>query len=80
MDARTDKAHVDPTLSSMISMANYRANRMVCQAADVAIQVHGGIGYAWETDPHLYYKRLLAAQHLWGGASVWYEELAGLVI
>jgi alkylation response protein AidB-like acyl-CoA dehydrogenase len=45
-----------------------------------AIQVHGGIGYAWETDPHLYYKRLLAAQHVWGGASVWYEELAGLVI
>jgi len=48
-------------------------------AADV-IQVHGGIGYAWETDPHLYYKRLLAAQHLWGGASAWYEELAGLIL
>jgi len=45
MDARTDKARVEPTLSSMVSMANYRANRMVCQAADVAIQVHGGIGY-----------------------------------
>jgi alkylation response protein AidB-like acyl-CoA dehydrogenase len=47
--------------------------------ADV-IQVHGGIGYAWETDPHLYYKRLLAAQQLWGGASVWYEELASLIL
>jgi alkylation response protein AidB-like acyl-CoA dehydrogenase len=45
MDARSDKTHVDSTLSSRISMANYRANRMVCQAADVAIQVHGGIGY-----------------------------------
>ena len=45
MDARTDKAHVDPALSAMVSMANYRANRLVCQAADVAIQVHGGIGY-----------------------------------
>jgi alkylation response protein AidB-like acyl-CoA dehydrogenase len=45
MDARADRAHVDPGLSAMVSMANYRANRMVCQAADVAIQVHGGIGY-----------------------------------
>ena len=24
---------------------NYRANRLVCDAADRAIQVHGGIGY-----------------------------------
>jgi alkylation response protein AidB-like acyl-CoA dehydrogenase len=33
------------TVSHMVSMANYRANRLVCQAADLAIQVHGGIGY-----------------------------------
>ena len=26
-------------------MANYRANRLVCEAADRAMQVHGGIGY-----------------------------------
>jgi butyryl-CoA dehydrogenase/acyl-CoA dehydrogenase len=26
-------------------MANYRANRLACDAADRAIQVHGGIGY-----------------------------------
>ena len=28
-----------------VSMCNYRANRLVCDAADRAIQVHGGIGY-----------------------------------
>ena len=32
-------------VSHMVSMANYRANRLVCEAADQAIQVHGGIGY-----------------------------------
>jgi len=32
-------------LSHRVSMANYRANRLVCQAADQAIQTHGGIGY-----------------------------------
>jgi acyl-CoA dehydrogenase len=32
-------------VSHLVSMANYRANRLVCQAADQAIQVHGGLGY-----------------------------------
>jgi len=33
-------------VSHLVSMANYRANRLVCEAADRAIQVHGGIGYS----------------------------------
>lgn len=33
-------------LSDKVSMCNYRANRLVCQAADQAMQVHGGIGYS----------------------------------
>jgi acyl-CoA dehydrogenase len=33
-------------VSEWVSMANYRANRLVCNAADTAIQVHGGIGYS----------------------------------
>ncbi|NKQ52201.1 acyl-CoA dehydrogenase family protein [Amycolatopsis sp. K13G38] len=32
-------------ISDKVSMCNYRANRLVCDAADRAIQVHGGIGY-----------------------------------
>ena len=32
-------------VSDRISMCNFRANRLVCEAADRAIQVHGGIGY-----------------------------------
>ncbi len=35
--------HMD--VSDKVSMCNYRANRLVCDAADRAIQVHGGIGY-----------------------------------
>ncbi len=33
------------TVTEQVAMANYRANRLVCQAADRAIQVHGGEGY-----------------------------------
>ena len=32
-------------ISDKVSMCNYRANRLVCDAADRAIQVHGGMGY-----------------------------------
>jgi alkylation response protein AidB-like acyl-CoA dehydrogenase len=35
--------HMD--VSDKVSMCNVRANRLVCDAADRAIQVHGGIGY-----------------------------------
>jgi alkylation response protein AidB-like acyl-CoA dehydrogenase len=32
-------------VSDKVSMANYRANRLVCDAADRAMQVFGGVGY-----------------------------------
>ncbi|TNY36566.1 acyl-CoA dehydrogenase family protein [Thermomonospora catenispora] len=32
-------------VSDKVSMCNYRANRLACQAADQAMQVHGGLGY-----------------------------------
>lgn len=32
-------------ISDKVAMCNYRANRLVCDAADQAIQTHGGIGY-----------------------------------
>jgi acyl-CoA dehydrogenase len=32
-------------VSDKVSMCNFRANRLVCDAADRAMQVHGGIGY-----------------------------------
>ena len=39
-----DRAH-HMDVTDRVSMCNYRANRLVCEAADQAIQVHGGIGY-----------------------------------
>jgi acyl-CoA dehydrogenase len=32
-------------ISDKVSMCNFRANRLVCEAADRAMQVHGGVGY-----------------------------------
>ncbi|MGO9769812.1 MAG: acyl-CoA dehydrogenase family protein [Roseiarcus sp.] len=33
-------------ISDMVSICNYRANRLACEAADRAMQVHGGMGYS----------------------------------
>jgi alkylation response protein AidB-like acyl-CoA dehydrogenase len=46
LDRRSDSSRVAPELSAQVSMANYRANRLICEAADRAIQVHGGVGYS----------------------------------
>lgn len=40
------KAEVEKQLSDKVSMCNYWANRLVCEAADRAMQVHGGLGYS----------------------------------
>jgi alkylation response protein AidB-like acyl-CoA dehydrogenase len=37
---------IETQLSDKVSMCNYWANRLVCEAADRAMQVHGGIGYS----------------------------------
>lgn len=48
--------HTDQlAVSDKVSMANYRANRLACDAADWAIQVHGGMGYSrHEPFEHIY--------------------------
>jgi acyl-CoA dehydrogenase len=43
---RMSKPEVARKLSDKVAMCNYRANRLVCDAADRAIQVHGAIGYS----------------------------------
>ncbi len=41
-----------------------------------AIQMHGGVGFTWEYDIHLYFKRAKASQHFLGNASWHREQLA----
>ena len=43
---RMPKQDVARKLSHKVAMCNYRANRLVCNAADRAIQTHGAIGYS----------------------------------
>jgi|TARA_R100000005_G_scaffold57765_1_gene29042 acyl-CoA dehydrogenase len=40
------KPEVAERLSDKVAICNYRANRLACEAADAAIQVHGAMGYS----------------------------------
>lgn len=50
-----------------------------CNCAANAIQLHGGIGFTWEHDAHLYFKRARAASTLLGTPAWHRERLARLV-
>jgi alkylation response protein AidB-like acyl-CoA dehydrogenase len=45
-------------------------------AADAALTIHGAIGYTWEHDLQLYYKRAKLDRVLFGAPSAWNERIA----
>ncbi len=43
------------SVSDKVSICNYQANRLCCEAADFAMQVHGGMGYSrYKPFEHIY--------------------------
>jgi alkylation response protein AidB-like acyl-CoA dehydrogenase len=49
------------------------------RCAEDSIQVHGGIGYTWEHDAHLYYRRALTLRALIGRPGACHDAVGGLV-
>ncbi|WP_433337008.1 acyl-CoA dehydrogenase family protein [Spirillospora sp. CA-294931] len=43
------------------------------------IQIHGGIGFTWEHDAHLYFKRAKSSQELFGPPALHRARLAGMM-
>ena len=41
-----DHKTIEKEISDKVSICNYWGNRLCCEAADRAMQVHGGIGYS----------------------------------
>ena len=69
----------DPELELAAATARISATTAFDHAARETIQTHGGIGFTWEADPHLYYRR---AQHLGrviGGESEWAGRVGDLL-
>ncbi|MET0150215.1 MAG: acyl-CoA dehydrogenase family protein [Acidimicrobiales bacterium] len=62
-----------PTVARDVSMAKAMAGDAAEQAARVALQVHGAIGYTFESDLHLWMKRVWALSPAWGDAA-WHRR------
>lgn len=46
------------------------AARICRPLAEVMVQIHGGIGFTWEYDLHLYLRRIMAIEFLYGRATL----------
>ncbi|QBX55927.1 acyl-CoA dehydrogenase [Nocardioides seonyuensis] len=72
--ASVDSAHEDRAMHVAAIKAQVTAGGAV--TADTALTIHGAIGYTWEHDLHLYYKRARLNEHLFGPPAEWNERLA----
>jgi alkylation response protein AidB-like acyl-CoA dehydrogenase len=76
-------AAVDPAgLAALAPLAALHCSRTFFQVAAEMIQLHGGIGFTWEHEAHLYFKRAKATQLLLGPVSALRAEIgreAGLL-
>ena len=70
----------DATARHAVSIAKAYCSDAAREVGNLGIQVHGGIGFTWEHDLHLYYKRAKSSEMMLGDASHHREELAKLVI
>jgi alkylation response protein AidB-like acyl-CoA dehydrogenase len=63
-----------------VSVAKAYASDAYREVGNRAIQVHGGMGFTWENDVHLYYRRAKASEIAFGDATWHRERLARRVI
>ena len=60
----------------MASLAKSYCSEAYFASAAENIQIHGGIGFTWEHDAHLYFKRAKSSELLFGDPSLHREKIA----
>ncbi len=69
-----------PDAAVAVSIAKMYASDASRTVGNRGIQVHGGMGFTWENDLHLYYRRAKASETMLGDASFHRERIAAQVI
>lgn len=69
-----------PELAKAAAAARVAATRAFVVAAEEGIELHGGIGFTWEMDCHLYYRRARHLGQLIGSEHAWRARLADELI
>jgi alkylation response protein AidB-like acyl-CoA dehydrogenase len=59
----------DPEVPALASLAKAVASEAYMHAAEECLQIHGGIGFTWDHDVHLWFKRAKSCEVLLGTAS-----------
>ena len=70
----------DPERHRAAHVAKIMAGAAATRCAKDGIQVHGGIGYTWENDLHLYIRRAYGSEHLFGTSDWHRDRLAELIL
>jgi alkylation response protein AidB-like acyl-CoA dehydrogenase len=69
-----------PDAATAVSIAKMYASDAARTVGNRGIQVHGGMGFTWENDVHLYYRRAKVSETAFGDATFHRERIARLVI
>ena len=67
-------------LSEAASIAKSHCSEAYFKNAGEALQIHGGVGFTWEYDVHLYFKRAKASEHFLGDSGYHRERVAKLLL
>jgi len=70
----------DPSASLAVSVAKAYCSDAFREVGNRGVQIHGGIGFTWEHDLHLYYKRSKATEVMFGDAAFHRERIARLIV
>lgn len=66
---------LDDDIAATASLAKAAASDAYSQTATHAVQIHGGIGFTWDNDTHLWYKRAKSSDVLFGDAFYHREQM-----
>lgn len=78
-----DALHCGPLTAELpeaASVAKAYCSDAYFQNAATAIQLHGGVGFTWEYDVHLYFKRAKSSEILLGNATHHREQIAKILL
>jgi len=69
-----------PDASTAVSIAKMYASDAARTVGNRGIQIHGGMGFTWENDVQLYYRRAKSSETAFGDATFHRERIASMVI
>jgi alkylation response protein AidB-like acyl-CoA dehydrogenase len=69
-----------PDAATAVSIAKMYASDAARTVGNRGIQIHGGMGFTWENDVHLYYRRAKASETAFGDATFHRARIAAAVI